>query len=68
VRRAALPLKACRKCKMLVPLRTEQCPNCGSNDFSTDWSGLVIILDPEKSVLADRLEIRRPGKYALKVR
>ncbi|RLE78371.1 MAG: DNA-binding protein [Thermoprotei archaeon] len=66
-RRIGAPLKACRKCKMLVPLNVGMCPNCGSRDFSDDWSGMVIILD-ESSILAEKLGIKAPGRYALKVR
>lgn len=66
-KRLGIALKACRKCKMLVPLNVNVCPNCGSKDFSEDWSGLVIIFDLS-SVLAKELGIKMPGKYALKVR
>jgi len=67
VRRVGAPLKACRKCKMLVPLNINMCPNCGSKDFSDDWSGMAVILR-EDSILAKKLGIRTPGKYALRVR
>lgn len=60
--------KACIKCKLLVPLNAEECPNCGSRDFSEEWEGLVIILDPENSVIAKRLNITKPGRYAIKLR
>ncbi len=66
-RRLGAPLKACRKCKMLVPLNVNTCPNCGSKDFSEDWSGMVIIIRHD-SILAEKLGIKNPGKYALKVR
>ncbi len=68
MRRAGISLKACRRCKLLVPLKTDSCPNCGSRDFSTDWIGMVIISDAERSILAEKLNIEKPGKYALKVR
>ena len=43
------------------------CPNCHSTDLTAEWSGLVIILDVERSQVAKALNIKKPGKYALKV-
>ncbi|MCD6563281.1 MAG: DNA-directed RNA polymerase, subunit E'' [Thermoproteales archaeon] len=63
-----LPFKACVKCKLLVPPNVEICPNCGSRDFSDDWEGIAIIINPEKSEIAQALNITNPGRYALKVR
>ncbi|MDK6028338.1 transcription elongation factor subunit Spt4 [Ignisphaera sp. 4213-co] len=59
--------KACIKCKALVPSETEICPVCGSKEFSTEWSGIVIVLDPDKSMVAKLLGIKTPGRYAIKV-
>ncbi len=61
------PFKACIKCKFLVPPDTEKCPNCGSESFSFDWSGMVIIVDAEKSEIAKMLGIKQPGRYAIKI-
>jgi DNA-directed RNA polymerase subunit E" len=35
---------------------------------STNWSGLLIIIDPERSDIAQELNINIPGEYALRVR
>jgi len=43
------------------------CPNCGSTEFSNEWSGLIIVLNPAKSQVAKTLAITKPGRYALKV-
>jgi len=43
------------------------CPNCHSTDLTPEWFGLVIILDVEHSQVAKVLNIKTPGKYALKV-
>ena len=32
--------KACKKCKALVDIKVEECPICGSKEFSTEWSGI----------------------------
>jgi len=56
---------ACRKCHMLTT--EKKCPNEGSNELSGEWSGLIIVLDPKKSKVAETLAIKTPGRYALKV-
>lgn len=60
--------KACRKCKALVPHDVQKCPVCSSTSFTDDWEGIVIILKVEESKSARIMEIKKPGKYAIKVR
>jgi len=60
------PFKACRKCRLLVMHEEEKCPNCGSTDFTDDWQGVAVIIDPE-SRIAKTLNIKKPGRYAIKV-
>jgi DNA-directed RNA polymerase subunit E" len=67
-KRAKLQYKACTKCKLLVEPEVEVCPNCGSRNFSTDWEGMIIVLDPEKSEIAKLIGASKSGKYAIKVR
>jgi len=45
----------------------DQCPKCNS-PTTQYWSGFLGVCDPEKSEIAQRLEIKTPGKYAVKVR
>jgi len=59
-------LKACRECHSLVEGKV--CPMCQSSALSEDWSGYLVIVDPLKSEIAKLLGIKRPGKFALKVR
>ncbi len=61
------PFKACRKCKALVNKEANVCPICGSSDFTDEWEGMVIIIDPENSEIAKMLGITKPGRYAIKV-
>jgi len=61
-----MPEKACRECNYLT---TEPvCPNCKSTSFSDDYSGIVIIFDPETSALAKAMKVKKEGRYALRVR
>ena len=56
---------ACRKCRTLTTDKV--CPNDGSTELSNEWSGLIIIIDPDRSQVAKTLGIAKPGRYALKV-
>jgi DNA-directed RNA polymerase subunit E" len=65
-RKVGSNLKACRECHSLV--EGEVCPTCQSSSLSDDWSGYIVIVDPVKSDIARIMNIKRPGKFALKVR
>jgi len=56
----------CRECHRVV--EGEACSICGSGNLSNDWAGYLVIIDPERSEIAKRMNIKLPGKYALKVR
>ena len=56
----------CKECHRIISGQT--CEVCGSSALTTDWSGYVVIIDPEKSRIAKKLLVKLPGKYALKVR
>ncbi|MCS7119703.1 MAG: transcription elongation factor subunit Spt4 [Nitrososphaerota archaeon] len=58
--------KACRNCHLISDQNT--CPNCKSSDLSEDFTGLAIILDPERSAIANIMKIDRKGRYAIKIR
>ena len=58
--------KACVNCKFLS--NDKSCPNCGGVQFTTEWFGVVVIIDPEKSVVAHELGIKKQGRYAIKIR
>jgi DNA-directed RNA polymerase subunit E" len=44
------------------------CPNCKSTNFSDDWTGFVVILEPANSEVAHLMQIKVPGKFAIRVR
>lgn len=58
--------QVCRECHRIVAGQT--CPICGSSNLSSDWSGMVIVIDAEHSEIARKMSIDLPDKYALKVR
>jgi DNA-directed RNA polymerase subunit E" len=49
-----------------VLTESDICPNC-SLPTSKRWRGYVIIRDPASSQVAKKMNITKPGKYALKV-
>ena len=57
--------KACKVCSFIT--EGKKCPICGSDELSAKWKGVVYIFDPERSETAKKLNITKPGKYALAV-
>jgi len=45
-----------------------ECQQCKSNQFSTNWQGRLFIIDANKSFVANKIEIKNKGEYAIKVR
>ena len=58
--------RACRTCKVITNEST--CPICKGTELSDDYSSLLIVLDPDNSLLAEKLEAKEAGNYALKIR
>ena len=58
--------RACRTCKIITDENV--CPICKGTELSDDYSGLLIVLGPENSLLAEKLEAKEAGSYALKIR
>jgi DNA-directed RNA polymerase subunit E" len=56
---------ACRKCKYVFVGKV--CPLCKSSDLTPDWTGVVLVADPERSSIAKTLGITAKGKYAIKI-
>jgi len=58
--------KVCRKCKIFV--EGSECPACKGNQFSTSWQGRLYIVNPNKSIIAEKIGMKAQGEYAIKVR
>ncbi len=43
------------------------CPQCGT-PTKKSWSGLLTVINAERSDLAEAMNVTQPGNYALKVR
>jgi DNA-directed RNA polymerase subunit E" len=58
--------RACATCRSLT--KESICPKCKTPTLSDDYSGLLIVFDPENSAIAKAVNIKEKGRYALKVR
>jgi DNA-directed RNA polymerase subunit E" len=58
--------RACTTCHSLT--KESVCPRCKTPTLSDDYSGLVIVFDPDNSAIAKAMNIKEKGRYALKVR
>lgn len=58
--------KACTNCHFIT--KENVCPKCKSTSLSDDFSGIVIMFNPEESAIAKAMKIKENGRYALKVR
>ena len=58
-------MKACRKCHLLTNRNT--CSYC-DEAASEHWHGYLVIIDAKNSKVAEKMKLKLPGKYALKVR
>lgn len=58
--------KACRECHLIS--YGFACPSCKATGLSDDFTGLVIIIDPEGSAVARAMKVKEKGRYALRVR
>ncbi len=66
-RKHVKPFKACTRCKYLVNHEVIKCPICGNDSFTENWSGMIIVVDPESSEVAKMLGISKPGRYAVRL-
>jgi DNA-directed RNA polymerase subunit E" len=59
-------MKACRTCRKISYIE-KVCPKCGG-DLSEKFSGLVIVIDPEKSEVGKVAGFNAVGTYAIRVK
>ena len=58
--------KACQDCKRIVDEKAKVCPVCKTQNLTRNFQGSVVIFSVD-SETAKKLDIKAPGKYALKV-
>jgi len=58
--------RACKKCNAIY--LGDKCPVCGSQEYSEEIKGRVVIFDPENSEVAKNAKITKKGTYAIKIK
>ena len=58
--------KACKLCNAIY--EGDKCPKCGAKEASESFKGRIVVLNPEKSEIAKKLNIKDKGNYAIKTR
>lgn len=59
--------KACKLCKTIIE-EGDKCPKCDSKETSENFKGRIVVLNPEKSEIAQKLNLKDKGNFAIKTR
>jgi DNA-directed RNA polymerase subunit E" len=59
-------MKACTNCRLIVN-EGQECPACHSDKLTEKFMGQLIVMDPEKSEIGKKLDVKIPGRYAIKI-
>lgn len=58
--------KACKICKRVY--EGDKCSECGSQEYTEDFKGRVMIFNAEKSEIAQKLKVKKAGLFAIKTK
>jgi DNA-directed RNA polymerase subunit E" len=58
--------KACKECKTIF--EGEKCPVCSSKESTEGFKGKISVLNPEKSEIAQKLNFKNKGTFAIKIK
>lgn len=58
--------KACKLCKTIF--EGDRCPRCESREVTDSFKGRIAVINPEKSEIAQKLNIKEKGNFAIKVK
>jgi len=59
--------KACKVCNTIYE-SGEKCTRCESKEYTEGFKGRIQVLNPEKSEIAKKLNIKNKGNFAIKTR
>jgi DNA-directed RNA polymerase subunit E" len=58
--------KACKICNTIY--EDDKCPKCGSKESTDNFKGRIVVLNPEQSEIASKLNLKSKGNFAIKTR
>ena len=58
--------KACKLCNTIY--EGDKCTNCESKESTESFKGKIFVLNPEKSEIAQKLNLKSKGNFAIKTR
>lgn len=58
--------KACKICSTIY--EGAKCPKCDSTEHTESYKGRIYVKDPEKSEIAQKLNLKDKGNFAIKTR
>ncbi len=64
---AKIKERACKICKNVYE-GVDRCPKCESKEFTESFKGKTYVVNSEKSVIAQNLNITSEGEFAIKTR
>jgi DNA-directed RNA polymerase subunit E" len=56
--------RSCKICRTVY--EGTVCPSCGSKEYSENFKGKIEVLNPEKSEIAQKLNLKEKGTFAIK--
>ena len=59
--------KACKLCNSIFETG-EKCPKCGSKEITDSFKGRIVLLNPEKSEVAQKINLKEKGNFAIKTK
>jgi len=59
--------KACKICKTIYE-EGDKCPHCESKESTESFKGRIYVVDSANSEIANKLNIKRAGNFAIKTR
>jgi DNA-directed RNA polymerase subunit E" len=60
-------MSACKQCRYIITTKEKVCPKC-QGELSEKYSGMVVILDAERSEVAKIINVNMVGSYAVRVK
>ncbi len=59
--------KACKLCNKIYETG-DKCPKCEAKESTESFKGRIVVVDPEKSEIAQKLNLKEKGNFAIKTR